>query len=137
MLNTLKMLGVTCNNASNNDTMVEAMSENVRLPSFDGHRAHVRCFLHVLSLVVKSLLKQFDGRPDPEKAGMEDADHALLNLLEGLQGYDRVIEDDAGDEDDDPADDEVDTLQNMSEVERAQFEVQVCPVKVVLAKVSG
>ena len=86
---------------------------------------------------MKSLLKQFDGRPDPEKVGMEDADHALLNLLEGLQGYNRVIEDDAGDEDDDPTDDEVNTLQNMSEAERAQFEVQVRPVKVVLAKVSG
>ncbi|PIL33222.1 hypothetical protein GSI_04672 [Ganoderma sinense ZZ0214-1] len=130
-----KMLGVTCDNASNNDTMVSAMTEDERLPSFDGHRARVRCFLHVLSLIVKTLLKQFDGRPDPEKAVMEEADRVLLNLLEGLQGYDSVIEDDAEGEEDDPDDDEVDAMEDMTEEQRAEFEVQVRPVKVVLAKI--
>ncbi|KAI1783385.1 hypothetical protein LXA43DRAFT_837949, partial [Ganoderma leucocontextum] len=53
-------LAVTCDNATNNDTMIDAMATDPRLPEFDGKLARVRCFLHILNLVAKSLIRQFD-----------------------------------------------------------------------------
>ncbi|EIW51900.1 uncharacterized protein TRAVEDRAFT_78597, partial [Trametes versicolor FP-101664 SS1] len=53
-----QILGVTCDNASNNDVMVDHL--NVLLEAFGGSFARTRCFLHILNLTAKSLLKQFD-----------------------------------------------------------------------------
>ncbi|PBK83684.1 hypothetical protein ARMGADRAFT_875608, partial [Armillaria gallica] len=55
-----QILSITCNNASNNDTMVMTLSDSESLPSFSGQENCTRCFAHVLNLVTKSLLKQFD-----------------------------------------------------------------------------
>lgn len=38
-------------NASNNDTLVSELS--ILLPNFKGARVRVRCFAHVLNLVIK------------------------------------------------------------------------------------
>ena len=46
-----QILSLVCDNASNNDTMVKELE--VLLPSFKGQRMHVRCFAHILNLVVK------------------------------------------------------------------------------------
>ncbi|KAI0739256.1 hypothetical protein C8Q80DRAFT_1112226, partial [Daedaleopsis nitida] len=51
-------LGITCNNASNNNTMIDSLA--VRLPDHDGQQGRVQCFLHILNLVAKSLLQQFN-----------------------------------------------------------------------------
>ncbi|PBK68118.1 hypothetical protein ARMSODRAFT_839630, partial [Armillaria solidipes] len=52
------ILGLTCDNAVNNDTMVDALATCIS--SFPGQAHHVRCFAHVVNLVAKSLLKQFE-----------------------------------------------------------------------------
>ncbi|KAG2105170.1 hypothetical protein BD769DRAFT_1309338, partial [Suillus cothurnatus] len=46
------------NNALSSDTMMTALAENVA--HFGGDTAQTRCFLHIVNLVAKSLLKQFD-----------------------------------------------------------------------------
>ncbi|RDX40980.1 hypothetical protein OH76DRAFT_1300621, partial [Lentinus brumalis] len=51
-------MNVTCDNASNNDTMVEHLGTLV--PAFQGDFHRTRCFAHIINLVVKSLLRQFD-----------------------------------------------------------------------------
>ncbi|KAI0359342.1 hypothetical protein OH77DRAFT_1368363, partial [Trametes cingulata] len=51
-------LGITCDNATNNDAMVNILGE--RLDGFEGSVGRVRCFAHIINLVVKSLLRQFD-----------------------------------------------------------------------------
>ncbi|KAI0653303.1 hypothetical protein C8Q70DRAFT_899682, partial [Cubamyces menziesii] len=53
-----QILGVTCDNALNNDTMVNALE--VEVPSFRGQNARTRCFDHVVNLVAKALTRQFD-----------------------------------------------------------------------------
>ncbi|KAG2339805.1 hypothetical protein BDR05DRAFT_848163, partial [Suillus weaverae] len=53
-----QILSVTCNNASNNDTMIRELSGKVL--EFGGTTTHTRCFLHTINLVVKSLIRQFD-----------------------------------------------------------------------------
>ncbi|TFK79442.1 hypothetical protein K466DRAFT_450423, partial [Polyporus arcularius HHB13444] len=53
-----QIMNITCDNASNNDTMVAEMG--VLLPFFEGQFHRVRCFAHVVNLVAKSMLRQFD-----------------------------------------------------------------------------
>jgi hypothetical protein len=48
-----KVLTFTADNASNNDTLVDELS--VQIPSFGGSDSRIRCFAHVLNLVVKVL----------------------------------------------------------------------------------
>jgi hypothetical protein len=52
-----QILCVTCDNASNNDKMMEALGD--LLLGFITSN-HTRCFTHILNLVAKLLLKQFD-----------------------------------------------------------------------------
>src|ERR1700733_14594047 len=58
-----KVLTLVCDNASNNDTMTEELG--CLIPSFKGKQARVRCFAHILNLVVKvhldSSLKKYHG----------------------------------------------------------------------------
>ncbi|KAG1843067.1 hypothetical protein C8R48DRAFT_557081, partial [Suillus tomentosus] len=53
-----QILSVTCDNASNNNVMVENLAAEV--PAFGGAASHTRCFLHMVNLVAKSLIHEFD-----------------------------------------------------------------------------
>ncbi len=53
-----KVLGVALDNASPNNTMMVHLDKTM-FPHFSS-RYRVRCFLHILNLVAKSLLEQFD-----------------------------------------------------------------------------
>ncbi|PBK73744.1 hypothetical protein ARMSODRAFT_869484, partial [Armillaria solidipes] len=53
-----QILTFTCDNAANNNTMIDELTSHI--PSFPGQAHHVHCFAHVVNLVAKSLLKQFD-----------------------------------------------------------------------------
>ncbi|KAI0715450.1 hypothetical protein C8T65DRAFT_573097 [Cerioporus squamosus] len=135
----LQILALACDNATNNNTMIEQLTAASNLLAFDGHRARVRCFLHILNLVAKSLICQFDAGADKDKAD-EDADERLLTeLAGGLNGPDAddvsVPLDDPGEGLDNDPDDEVDPLEDLSPEERTQFELDVRPVKLVIAKV--
>ncbi|KAF8546236.1 hypothetical protein OG21DRAFT_1375408, partial [Imleria badia] len=52
------ILGVTCDNAANNGVMVDELETQVL--GFGGAASYTRCFLHVINLVAKSLIRQFD-----------------------------------------------------------------------------
>ncbi|KAL1947002.1 hypothetical protein VTO73DRAFT_13963 [Trametes versicolor] len=66
-----KVLSVTCDNAENNTTMLKEM--HVLVPKFRGTLVRVRCFGHVLNLVVKGILSQF-GRQHLIEGGDDDVD---------------------------------------------------------------
>ncbi|THU93380.1 hypothetical protein K435DRAFT_598906, partial [Dendrothele bispora CBS 962.96] len=53
-----KLLSITCDNASNNDTMIESLEDKIR--DWAGRANRTRCFAHIINLVAKSLLKLFD-----------------------------------------------------------------------------
>lgn len=44
-------MAVTCDNAANNKTMAKEM--HILVPEFHGNKMRVRCFGHILNLVVK------------------------------------------------------------------------------------
>ncbi|KAF9226859.1 hypothetical protein BS17DRAFT_660413, partial [Gyrodon lividus] len=52
------ILGVTCNNAANNDVMIHELLTLVL--TFGGSASHTQCFLHMVNLIVKMLICQFD-----------------------------------------------------------------------------
>lgn len=52
------MLAITCDNTTNNDVLTDQLKEKV--PMFHGEVSCVQCFAHVINLVVKSVIMQFD-----------------------------------------------------------------------------
>ena len=57
-ISVLKILGMTCNNASTNDAMLDKLES--MLAHFEGEGTRARCILHIGNLVAKTLIKQFD-----------------------------------------------------------------------------
>jgi len=53
-----QILGVTCDNASPNDVMIDTLAGLV--VTFPGAANRTRCFTHILNLVVKVILRPFD-----------------------------------------------------------------------------
>ncbi|KAH7926228.1 hypothetical protein BV22DRAFT_990314, partial [Leucogyrophana mollusca] len=53
-----QILSVTADNASSNDTMTTELASLV--PTFSGESTRTRCFLHIVNLVAKSIIREFD-----------------------------------------------------------------------------
>ena len=125
--------------------MIDELQELI--PEFSGSASHTRCFLHIVNLIAKLLIRQFDAK----KAGAK-GDHEMAELQreleeeEAFQGGDIEIDDE--DEDDDEDDDElaekkkvdndegwVDEAEEMTEKEKDELEKSIQPVKLALVKV--
>ncbi|KAF9541912.1 hypothetical protein CPC08DRAFT_615488, partial [Agrocybe pediades] len=65
------VLSITCDNASNNDVMIDELED--RLPEFSSLN-HTRCFLHVNNLVARTIVKQFDAPKGKKSSANEDGD---------------------------------------------------------------
>lgn len=133
-------MGITCDNASNNDTMVEELMD--LLPGFPGDLYRVRCFAHVLNLVAKSLIKHFDVRDKRDPATADGDERELLELVQEMESEEittqaEIAAGDGEEDESDDADDEVDGMAELTDEERAQFEREVLPVKLTMAKVSS
>lgn len=53
------MLGVTADNASNNDMMIEHLA--TLIDTFPSAMNQTQCFTHILNLIAKSVLHQFEA----------------------------------------------------------------------------
>lgn len=125
--------------------MVDRLAE--LLEAFGGNFARTRCFLHILNLTAKSLLKQFDVKAVTDAEEVDEDVRRLLELAGELEAQEKEaaeramsagIEQEMGveDEDDDDDDSWVDEVASLDEDERAEFEEEVRPVKMTLTKVS-
>ena len=63
--------------------MINELSRLV--PKFPGATNQTRCFLHILNLVVKSVIKQFDLLEMQADNILNDAHQALLELAKDLE----------------------------------------------------
>lgn len=128
------MLNITLDNASNNDAMVDELRFLVE--NWPGPANRSRCFLHVVNLVAKALLRQFDPPKKDAEAALTAAEKELMALSDELDDEDEedVGANDANDADDD-LDGWVDELEAMEEEERDQLLEEVQPVRLALAKV--
>ncbi|OJT02096.1 hypothetical protein TRAPUB_7442 [Trametes pubescens] len=109
-----KVLVVTCDNAESNAVMLREMAKLV--PGFRGPQVRVRCFGHVLNLVVKAILSQFTQKKRASKDSDNTVEAAnitreLVNLDDGEPDEDDDNDDHEGDASREAADDAIlDTL---------------------------
>jgi len=118
------------------------------IENFPGAANQTRCFTHILNLVAKSILRQFEA-PKSKGNVLDDAARELAGVFDDLDDLDDNDvasngggneDDEEGDVDDDVLDDDEDGLPDerdgMSEEELARLEKSVKPVRLVLTKVS-
>ena len=83
----MQILAVTCDNATNNDRMIEELE--FLLEDFPGAANHARCFTHILNLVVKSIMKHFD-LPQGKKDVADEATMELMKLAGDIEEEEAV-----------------------------------------------
>jgi hypothetical protein len=133
-----QILGITCDNATNNDKMIQELSD--LLENFPGAANQTRCFTHILNLVVKSVLKQFDSPKKKTRDSLQDD-----GANERLDEPEDIDDEELGPEDlnnqyndneeDDNIDGWIDERVELSQVEVDELEASVLPVRLVLTKV--
>ncbi len=129
-----QILSITCDNASPNDVMIDILADLV--VAFPGAANRTRCFTHILNLVVKMMLHQFDV---PKYHAVEDvASKALAQLAGDIEKEEVEMDERADDEDDDNGADEwVDPRLGMAQEDQDELDLTVQPVRLVLVKVSS
>src|SRR6266850_1673697 len=90
----LQILGITGDNASNNDTMIQYLSD--ALDEFPGPANQTWCFMHTINLIAKSILKPFDVRKTKDAREFNDIAQALADSAEGQHDPEECMEQETG-----------------------------------------
>jgi hypothetical protein len=133
-----QVLGITADNALNNDKMIDELQ--LLLDDFPGPANQTRCFLHILSITAKSIIKQFDVPKAKNGVVMDDAAQVLADIADGLEGeeLDEYEDQDCEDDevDDEPLDLWVDANSGLTDEWREAIELNIQPVRSTLTKVA-
>lgn len=119
--------------------MIVRMSD--LLISFPGDANRARCFNHVIALIAKSSIRQFDVPKGGADAALDEAERELRELAEGLDieeeqtKGEREGQDDEQDEEGEDPDGWVDEVAGLSVADREALEENIRPVRLVLVKV--
>ena len=125
----MQILSITCDNASNNDTMIEELAN--RLDDFPGPANQTRCFTHVLNLVVKSIIRQFDSPNSKNDKHLNEATNEMLSFAGNIE-----LEGEEGRDEDDNVEGWIDEHELMTEEELEKLDDSVEPLRLLLTKVS-
>ena len=109
---------------------------------------HTRCFLYIVTLCAKSIIKQFDVQDSKPNEPLADAERELQALAENIdveeqQGAAAMAqlaidgELELESEKDDDIEGWIDEMANLSPVDRTKLEADIRPVKLVLVKVGN
>ncbi|KAF8220273.1 hypothetical protein L208DRAFT_1334794 [Tricholoma matsutake] len=99
-----------------------------------------QCFTHILSLIAKSLLKQFDVKTKLETDdGLNEEEQGLLDLAEDLEAEELIMaqendEEDGEIDEDDDLGDWVDKVAALTPEEQETLKDSIRPIKMVLVK---
>jgi hypothetical protein len=113
------------------------------LDDFPGPANQTRCFLHILNLVVKSIIQQFDlpkskKKPDDDDPILDAATTELLKLAGDIDIEEQITvsagEDEVADDD---VEGWVDEREDMTEDELKELADSVQPVRLLLTKVTS
>ena len=130
-----QILSVTCDNATPNDSMTDELS--VLLEEFPGSANRTRCFTHILNLVAKSVMKQFDLPKRKAGEALDAAAEGLAQLSNEVEMEGKLSGGDFSDEDEDDNNEGLtDIRDEMSEEEVFRLNASLQPVRMVLVKVS-
>jgi hypothetical protein len=132
-----QILSITCDNASNNDSMIAELAKLI--DDFPGPANQTRCFTHILNLVVKSVIRQFDLPKSKGDKVLDDAAKELLSLAGNIDFEEDELAGRDGKEADEDEDDNVegwiDERTQMTDIELAELDQSVEPVRLLLTKV--
>ena len=133
-----QLLCITCNNVSPNDTMIDGLQNKITTFPRDENRA--LCFNHVIALVAKSSICQFDIPKGQADAALDEAERELNELAEGIDIEDEKMraewEGTDNEDDNDDNDGWVDEVGHLLVANHADLEVNIMPMRLVLVKVS-
>jgi hypothetical protein len=116
--------------------MIEELPDLI--DGFPGAPNHTRCFNHIVALVAKRIVRQFDVASGGDSDTVGEAERELRELAEGLDVEEATaqreqdISDDGGDGDDD---DDV-WHDDLSAIDRQALNESLRPVRTLLVKVS-
>jgi hypothetical protein len=139
LVHLIKILSITCDNASCNDTMIDILSE--LLKEFPGAAHRTRCFAHILNLVAKSVIRQFDVAKGGADGALSNAEKVLQELADGVDLEDLVVQGEQEVEDDNIEEERnedgwIDEREELTRMQRNELDEQTRPVKLILVKVS-
>lgn len=108
------------------------------IDAFPGAANQTRCFLHIINLVAKSILRQFEPPKARNKDLLSEGAKELAALARDLGSVDEHNgeDNDADGLEDDDEDGKKDEHEGMNDEEIAELEECVQPVRLVLAKAS-
>jgi hypothetical protein len=135
-----KVLSITCNNTSCNNVMIAELVNFIA--NFLGQPNQTCCFLHIINLVAKSIIWQFDVTKGKADSMLNEAEEVLWALAEGLDLEDlETLREQEGDDDKDDDGSDIDGWvggrDTLSVADREALDVSIWPVKLVLVKVNG
>jgi hypothetical protein len=111
------------------------------IPSFPGEPNRARCFDHIVALVAKSAVRQFDLPKGLADAALDDAERELRELAEGIDLEEEETrgkwESTDENEKDDGDDGWIDEVAGLPVADREELEECIRPVRLVLVKVSN
>ena len=121
--------------------MIEELA--LLIDDFPGPANQTHCFLHILNLMVKSIIRQFDlpkkkkTSADDDNLRVGDLDHATAELLRlaGDIDLEEELTADGDDGEDDNVDGWIDEREEMTEEELRELAASVGPVRLLLTKV--
>ena len=120
----MQVLSVTCDNASNNDTMVACMVQ--LLPTFAGKASRTQCFLHIVNLVAKTLMRQFDMQPN---GGAHEADEIREQIREPEKDAELDDMDDVNQLDDQNNEGWVDEMEELTQAQQDNVIKGIQPIR--------
>ena len=107
---------------------------------FKGQESQTRCFTHILNLIAKSIIRQFDT-PKAQYGGriLDEATMALMELAGDIECEEQVMAERGDhredDEEDENTEDWVDERDTMSEEQLGALDGTARPVRLMLVKV--
>ena len=109
------------------------------LDDFPGPANQTRCFLHILNITAKSIIKQFDVPTANNDTVVDKAAQALADLADGIDIEEREVyqrQDWDDDEvDDPPLDAWAELRDELTEEQRDEIDLRIEPVRSMLTKV--
>ena len=131
-----QILSITCDNVSNNDEMICHLDGLI--DEFKGRKGQTRCFAHILNLVAKSIIQQFDIPKAQLNKVFDKANVALTELAGDIDSKEQEMDESSDKKDDDEeenTDDWVNERDTMAAEQLAAIDESVRPVKMMLVKV--
>jgi hypothetical protein len=110
-----------------------------RIITFPGDENRTQCFDHVVALIAKSSIRQFDVPKGQADAALDEAERELNELAEGIDIEDEKMRaewEGTEDDEDDNNDGWVNEVSRLSVANHEELEANITPVRLVLVKVS-